>query len=508
MSRCPRSIILPFRRTSLAISLVAAMLLILGVAVPAGAGQKITEFPVPTGGARPYSIVAAPDGNLYFTESDGNKIGRISPDGHIKEFDLPNAGSEPYDIVVGTDGALWFTERFGNRIGRMTLTGQFTEYPVPTQNSQPWGIAAGKDGSIWFAEENVDQIGQVSPLGYITEIPLATETFPTYIAAGPDGAVWFTEEIGDVIGRITQRPGGLPRVKLFPVPTTQALPWKITAGPDHALWFTELSGRQIGRITTDGVVTEFPVPGDFGGIDGITVGFDGRLWFTENDLALVGSITTSGQVRRTFPTGEFPNLIAAGADGNLWFTESSSASNAIAQVLNSTPGDGYVLVFDVGFGPRSVTVALGGRATWLFQGPSRHSVVDQSVGLFDSGPQPIGTLFFHRYTAAGSYPYADGLDPSLKGRVVVPIEVPASASVGTPFTVTWAVAPPEGTIAFDVEVLTPGATDWAPWQEGTTELSADYTAGEAGTYQFRARVRIPATPMRSEWSPAGSVAVA
>jgi eukaryotic-like serine/threonine-protein kinase len=38
----------------------------------------ITEFPVPTASSSPSGITAGPDGNLWFTEYDGNKIGRIT----------------------------------------------------------------------------------------------------------------------------------------------------------------------------------------------------------------------------------------------------------------------------------------------------------------------------------------------------------------------------------------------------------------------------------------------
>ncbi len=44
---------------------------------------KITEFPLPTRcesplGCEPFGITAGPDGNLWFTESSGNKIWRIT----------------------------------------------------------------------------------------------------------------------------------------------------------------------------------------------------------------------------------------------------------------------------------------------------------------------------------------------------------------------------------------------------------------------------------------------
>jgi len=84
---------------------------------PAG---TITEFPLPTPGSQPGVITAGPDGNLWFTEVDGNKIGRITPGGRISEFPLPTPGSQPGAITAGPDGNLWFTEVDGNKIGRIT----------------------------------------------------------------------------------------------------------------------------------------------------------------------------------------------------------------------------------------------------------------------------------------------------------------------------------------------------------------------------------------------------
>ena len=39
----------------------------------------ITEFTIPTTSSIPEGITAGPDGNLWFTENGGNKIGRITP---------------------------------------------------------------------------------------------------------------------------------------------------------------------------------------------------------------------------------------------------------------------------------------------------------------------------------------------------------------------------------------------------------------------------------------------
>src|SRR5438067_405640 len=70
----------------------------------------ITEFPIPTPDSDPYVLTAGPDGNLWFTESEANQIGRITPSGEISEFPIASPGSFPIGIAAGPDGNLWFTE--------------------------------------------------------------------------------------------------------------------------------------------------------------------------------------------------------------------------------------------------------------------------------------------------------------------------------------------------------------------------------------------------------------
>ena len=102
----------------------------------------------------------------------------------------------------GADGTLWFTESNSNKIGRITALGVITETAIPTTNSAPWAIAAGPDGALWFAAYDANQIGRLSPP--ITEFTIPTASSgPAGIAAGPDGALWFTELFGGQIGRIT-----------------------------------------------------------------------------------------------------------------------------------------------------------------------------------------------------------------------------------------------------------------------------------------------------------------
>lgn len=86
------------------------------------AAPGITEYPIPTAGSAPHGIATGADGNLWFAEYYGNKIGRVTPAEVITEFSAGlTAGSGPAFITTGPGGDLWFTARDGDRIGRAKI---------------------------------------------------------------------------------------------------------------------------------------------------------------------------------------------------------------------------------------------------------------------------------------------------------------------------------------------------------------------------------------------------
>lgn len=183
-----------------------ALLLNFSARVYAQNTPTITEFSIPTTGSWPMGITAGPDGNLWFTESSSDKIGKISLDGVITEFSIPRSvdyGISPRGITTGPDGNLWFTELNGNKIGRITPGGIITEFSIPTDNSAPYGITSGPDGNLWFTENYSGKIGRITPNGEITEFSISTtRSWPMDITIGPDSNLWFTEYGADKIGRV------------------------------------------------------------------------------------------------------------------------------------------------------------------------------------------------------------------------------------------------------------------------------------------------------------------
>lgn len=298
-------------------------LCLLALAGPARAAS-ITEFPLFIAGSGPMGIAAGSDGNVWFTEHDGSRVGKITPGGRIDDYSTGSgisAGSKPNGIVSGPDGNLWFTEQSGGRIGRITPAGTATEFTNSlNSNSGPLEIANGPDGNLWFTEQS-EHVARIRPTGEVTGVFNAGFS-PTAIAAGPDGKLWFTIQavgIGTVTtdGVVSGYTDGI---------TAGTKSNGIVAGPDGNLWFTETSTDKIGRITPTGVVTEFS-----NGISAnalpyeITVGPDGNLWFTEL-AGRIGRITPAGVVTEYssgITAGSQPEGIVTGPDGNLWFTEYS-----------------------------------------------------------------------------------------------------------------------------------------------------------------------------------------
>lgn len=313
--------LLQFSRSSLTIKgFLISIFILLFSANQASSGVPIIEYKIPTSKGNPQYITAGPDGNLWFTESDGNKIGKITTAGVITEYPLPSS-SGPGAITAGPDGNLWFIESDGNKIGRITTSGAITEYALPASNIYPGGITTGPDGNLWFAAGN--SIGKITTSGAITEYPLSNRAGG--ITAGPDGNVWFTEPSSYKIGKIT--PSG--SITEYPLPASATYPINITAGPDGNLWFTETDSwiSKIGKITTAGAITEYPLSSG-SEPEGITAGPNGNLWFTESGVKTpngnkIGMITTSGDITEyQIPTANsYSYGITTGPDGNLWFTE-------------------------------------------------------------------------------------------------------------------------------------------------------------------------------------------
>lgn len=304
-----------------AASIMVGSIVALPHAVLAATGD-IVEYTIPTASSGVVDITTGADHNLWFAESTGNKIGKLTRDGLFTEFSPPSAASHPCAITSGPDGNLWFHENGTGKIGRLTPGGSFTEFAASAQGAGPCSITSGPDGNLWFIISNANAIGRITPTGTFTQYSIPTSGTLEGITTGPDGNLWFAQTIGFTGSELVKMTtsGGFTE---YPLPAGFKVPAGIASGPDGDIWFTEAAGQKVGKLVpATGAITEYTLP--LGGQPNrIEAGADGNMWFTEDSGDRIGRVTTNGLFTEYgVPTSSSqPFGLTSGPDGNIWFTE-------------------------------------------------------------------------------------------------------------------------------------------------------------------------------------------
>ena len=182
-----------------------------------------------------YSITGGRDGAMWFTLRE-RTVGRISTSGAVSLFP---GGAQPNRIVTGPDGNVWFTQISGNKIGRLTTAGTLTEFPIDT-NQVVWldRITAGPDGHLWFTASRGTSVRRMSVTGAVKSFEVGEPT--RGLTFDPDGNLWFaTQKRLCVLSRsetLTCFDGLMD--------TPQNMLW----GRDGGLWFVGSAGS-VRRVT-------------------------------------------------------------------------------------------------------------------------------------------------------------------------------------------------------------------------------------------------------------------
>ena len=311
--------------------------------MPPGA---LTEYKIPSHHSQAYTIAPAGDGNLYFSESATNKIGRITTAGVITEFSA-GGGTGPNDIRTGPDGRAWFETYGPDTIGRIDYDGSVQLYPIPSPTGHPEQIVGdAKRNAVWFAEAHNQAIGEFSLASKtFTEFPVPPPTsgltvHPFAVALDKAGNVWFSDTTNNQVDEMSGSGTILQRLNVpAPLGPGSATLWRMTLGAEGNLWLVEISGgpKSFGAVAkinpTTGVVTTYYSPASkyrlVGPFD--VVGVSGGVWVAEGSLAGIAHVGSSnGHFREYSTPWKGPVGITIGSDNNLWIVEYSG--NAIGKV--------------------------------------------------------------------------------------------------------------------------------------------------------------------------------
>ena len=179
-------------------------------AVAAGKGESR--------GLTPYGLDVAPDGSIWYSKLNANRIGRIdpkAPDGDIKEWNPPFRG--PRRHHVDQDGIVWVPGFGSGVLGRFDPKAEkWTTYALPDYENQiPYALNIDARGIVWICGTGNDTIGRFDPkTERLIEIPMPTRvTFTREIEFDEEGNVWTCSSNGPTRHNERGR-GSLIRIEL------------------------------------------------------------------------------------------------------------------------------------------------------------------------------------------------------------------------------------------------------------------------------------------------------
>ncbi len=211
------------------------------------ASQNIFELPTKAGKLTGIALDPT-SGNVYFGESNPNKIGRLVPATNtFTEWALPtNSGSIGFNSIAfhPPSGSVYFGESNPYKIGRLVpATNTFTEWALPTNSGNIFSITPGFAG-IYYAENNSNKIGAFDPAANtFTQWALPSNSGKlTGVAFDPTyGNVYFGESNPNKIGRF------VPATNTFTEWFIASQPLAIAVTPGGNCFFADNIGR-LGRL--------------------------------------------------------------------------------------------------------------------------------------------------------------------------------------------------------------------------------------------------------------------
>jgi streptogramin lyase len=220
----------------------------------------LRAYPVASG-ARPFDLtVDAGRRMVWFTERAANRIGRfeigVGRTVTYTTFDLDTPNSQPSGIDLAPDGSVWFTQSEPDRIGHLVVTNtadySVTEYPVSGTgtNVGVYGVAVQSDEFVWVGETRTGTIRRLSASsGSLLKVSgLGTGGYPYHLVVDADrDFVWLTELIDNQITQVEV--GTLHLANSFNItPTANLRPTGLTRVGNDQFWFSGQGSGQIGRL--------------------------------------------------------------------------------------------------------------------------------------------------------------------------------------------------------------------------------------------------------------------
>lgn len=345
----------------------------------------IQEFPLPTAKAVPGPIAVAPNGTVWFAETNANSLAKFNPSTqnftefvfkNSSTFILPKLATESINSVT-TDphGNVWFTLSGANAFGYFNITNQKFTYYNLTQttnrtNNFPYGITIDSNGDAWVAEYGASRIGRLDRTNESFKefkLPLPN-AIPIEIFINKDNMLWITSYW--YLNSPTYSTSGSTLTKFDPS-KWQVIqdynlssvgirtPVGVVVDQNGHAWIGDHAGSWFGEVNTfTGEIqlhrTSLPplrpnaqnlTDRVFGGtsitlVNDVVLGNDGTPWLIEHIGGRVGHYIPASNtlIEYNIPTVTPITLwLAADRTGGIWFTEENGNKLGYLDTNNAAP---------------------------------------------------------------------------------------------------------------------------------------------------------------------------
>jgi virginiamycin B lyase len=110
-----------------------------------------------------FGIIGGPDGRIWFADPGNSRIGTMNTDGSGLTYYNKNLIGQPFNIVAASDGNMYFTTGLTGAIGQITTKGVIKECKVNSQQTLVGlGITIGPDKNVWVLDNQHSQVARLS----------------------------------------------------------------------------------------------------------------------------------------------------------------------------------------------------------------------------------------------------------------------------------------------------------------------------------------------------------
>lgn len=311
----------------------------------------------------------------------------------LRTYPVPTASSGLDSIAAGPDGALWFTELDADKVGRITTGGRLTEYPVPSSTDGVSGtgpsyiVASG--GAMWFLNDGGASVYRIAASGADKRLYDSLAYSALNLAPSAAGGVWLMMAMspspadGDGLGLLT----ATGRVTFFPATHPYGPPAIELAPGGTSVWYSN-QGDSLNSINAAGQERSHPVTSlSADDISSFAFARNGTVYYTEylsgEDLipSCCGAVGyVSGHTSHITPVGPqqtgqgiLPHSLLAGPGGDLYFAVSISGTAGFSGIGRIDPRTNRMQLASTGhYVPGDMTLGPDG-ALWFVD--SAHNVV-------------------------------------------------------------------------------------------------------------------------------------